>query len=267
MKRFFFQSKKTPSPQLGADGRQFFFLHIPKTAGISFAAFLCSHFEQTEILQGSYWEVIRKRPISELSTYRLITGHIGYDLVFHLKNPFVITILRHPVDRLCSLYEYLNQVFDREPNTIASDPDINALNQLWKIAVRRSLPEFLESTEAPVLAALLQNPQARQLAQATPYLLTDLSDEQLFQLAKSRLSKIEVVGTADSFANTVNVTCRKTGWGLPEDFSRYNLNITEKRPVRDLLDKSLRQKIERMCAVDTELYHLAQKRLLDDLRE
>ncbi len=247
--------------------QQFFFLHIPKTAGMSFTTFLCDHFNPAETLVGGYWETIRKQPISELEKYRLITGHIGYELTFQLTNPFVIAIFRHPVDRLCSVYEYLNQVFDNDPNFSDPDPDINAFIQLWKIAVRRPFAEFLDSTEAPVLAALLRNPQSRQLAQSTPYLLSDLTDEQIFQLAEPRLKKIDVVGTVENFADVVAVTCKKAGWQLPPDLSRFSQNITEKRSVRDTLDQSLRKKIETIAAVDMELYQLAKNCLLEDLRQ
>ena len=130
----------------------------------------------------------------------------------------------------------------------------------------KGLSDFLDSTEDPVRAALLENPQARQLAQPTPYLLTDFSEDQLYQLASSRLSKIDIVGSVEHFAETVELTCRKIGWEMPNDLKEYHLNITEKRPVRDSLDSTLRKRIERLSAVDMELYTIAQKRLAKDLR-
>lgn len=267
MKQFFFRSKKNVQPQPAIDDRQIFFLHIPKTAGISFTTFLCDHFDQAQILKGTFWEVIRKQPISDLGQFRLVTGHIGYEMAFYLNNPFIVTIFRHPVDRLCSVYEYLNQVFDLDPNKVHPDPDIDVLIQLWKVVVRRPFNQFLDSVEGPAVAALLRNPQARQLAQATPYVLSDLSDEQIFRLAKPRFDKIDVVGYTERFADTVAMTCRKTGWELPPDFDRYNQNITEKRHVRDTIDKATRKRIELMSEVDMELYHLSKKRLLNDLRQ
>ena len=137
-----------------------------------------------------------------------------------------------------------------DPNKVHPDPDIDVLIQLWKVVVRRPFNQFLDSVEGPAVAALLRNPQARQLAQATPYVLSDLSDEQIFRLAKPRFDKIDVVGHTESFAETVAMTCRKTGWELPPDFDRYNQNITEKRPVRDTIDKATRKRIELMSEVD-----------------
>jgi Sulfotransferase family len=246
---------------------QFFFLHIPKTAGKSFESFLCSHFEADKILLSSYWETIRKQPISALANFQLITGHIGYDLAFYLKNPFIFTLLRHPVDRLCSVYEYLKQYFRDNPDFTMADPDVNALVQLWKEVVQRPFTDFLESTEDPVRAALLENPQGRQLAQPTPYLLTDFSDDHLYQLASSRLSRIDIVGSVEHFAETVELACRRIGWEVPNDFNQYHLNITEKRPVRDSMDATLHKRIERLSAVDMELYTIAEKRLAEDLRD
>ena len=169
--------------------RQTFFIHVPKAAGTSFISFLCSHFEEARIVKGAYWESIRKQPIEVLRHFDLIAGHIGYELAFHLRDPFLITVLRDPVDRLCSVYEFLRELYERDPGQTFPDPDVNELVQLWKVVVRRPLEAFLESPEAPVRAALLENPQARQLAQSTPYLLTDLSEEDLRRLALSRLKR------------------------------------------------------------------------------
>ncbi|MDX2029202.1 MAG: sulfotransferase family 2 domain-containing protein [Blastocatellia bacterium] len=251
---------------LTGEERQTFFIHIPKAAGTSFMSFLCSHFEEEQILRDAYWESVRKQPIRNLDRYRLISGHTGYELVFHLKNPFIVTVMREPIDRLCSVYEFLKELFERTPEVSHPDPDVAALFQLWKAVMERPFEAFLESPEEPVRAALLENPQARQFAQSTPYLLTDFSDDLLRQLAISRLATIDVVGCVEHFAETVDLTCRRKGWAPPEDLRNYYLNVTENRPVRDGLDATVRKKIERLCAVDLELYEIARARLFDDLR-
>ncbi|MFN0086469.1 MAG: hypothetical protein ACKVX9_13865, partial [Blastocatellia bacterium] len=248
----------------GAD-RQTFFIHIPKAAGTSFMSFLCSHFNEEGILRDAYWESMRKQPIERLRRFQLISGHAGYDLVFHLRNPFIVTVMREPVDRLCSVYEFLKGLFERSPDETHPDPDVRELFQLWKVIVRRPFEEFLESPEGPARAALLENPQARQLAQSTPYLLTDFPDDLLRGLAVSRLKKIDVVGCVEHFAESVDLTCRKKGWAPPEDLKTYYLNITENRSIRDGLNPAVRKKIERMCAVDMELYEIARERLFNDL--
>jgi hypothetical protein len=249
-----------------AAGRQYFFVHIPKTAGSSFEEFLCSHFSPERVLRRGYWEAIRKQPIAALTSFQLITGRVGYDLAFYLRDPFIVTLLRHPVDRLCSAYEYLHQLFEADPALTLPDPDVNELVQLWKIVVQRPFADFLDSTEEPVRAAFLENPQARQLAQPTPYLLTDFSDDHLFHLASSRLRTIDVVGCAEYFAETVDLTCRRIGWVMPRDLGSYQINVTASRPVRGSLDSTLRRRIEHMSPLDMELHALAQRRLVDDLQ-
>ncbi|HEU0185543.1 MAG TPA: hypothetical protein VFS27_09525 [Blastocatellia bacterium] len=249
-----------------AHDRQYFFIHIPKAAGTSFTSFLASYFARDEILSDARWETIRKQPIDALAKFRLIAGHVGYDLAFYLKEPLILTVLRNPIDQLCSQYEYLRQLFEDKPTISHPDPDVQAVTQLWKAVAQRPFPDFLDSLEGPVRAAMLENPQARQLAQPTPYLLTDFSQDHLYQLASSRLSQIEIVGCSEHFAETVELTCRKTGWAMPQDLSQYRLNPTRKQPVRDSLDSSLRKKIERLTAVDMELYMMARERLFSDLR-
>lgn len=199
--------------------------------------------------------------------YRLVTGHFGFDLTFHLEQPFTITLLRHPVDRLCSVYEFLRESFERNPGATDPDPDINALVQLWKVAVSRPIEAFLDSPEAPVRAALLQNPQARQLAQATPYLLTDLSDDLLRRIAEARLRSIDIAGCTDQFADTVMLTSLRLGWPPPQDLTNLRLNQTTHCPVRHHLTPSVTKRIEALASIDMELYEIARSKLAVDLAD
>jgi hypothetical protein len=247
--------------------RQIFFLHIPKAAGTSFIECLLQRFPAAKVLVNGYWESIRKQPISDLQRYRVVTGHIGYDLAFHLKDPFVITLLRDPVEKFVSTYEYLKWFFENYPASKHPDPDVQKITAAWKALVRLPFEAVLESPDPIVRAALLENPQARQLAQATPYLLTDLSTRSLREISLQRLQAIDVVGTSGHFAATVRLVHDKLGWAMPAESSEFRGNVTPAtaRTERGSIGTSLRRRIESLCEVDAELHEAAHKRLLSEV--
>ena len=245
------------------------FIHIPKAAGSSFTTFLQSHFPKNVSLVNTYWEVLRKQPLTSLSQYRLITGHFGFNLTNTLRAPFAITLLRDPVDRACSTYEYLRAYYERHPAVTFGDPDVDDIARQWKVAVKQPFELFFESELPVVRASVFDNPQARQLALDSPYELTDLSSSLLRQIALSRLPRIDVVGCQEDFEASRTVTCRRLGWPLPDGpaYPRTYETTQEALVVRRSLSQELRRKIEHRADVDMELHALARERLRQDLRQ
>ena len=245
------------------------FIHIPKAAGSSFTTFLQSHFPKNVSLVNTYWEVLRKQPLTRLSQYRLITGHFGFNLTNALPAPFAITLLRDPVEHACSTYEYLRAFYEKRPSVTFGDPDVDEIARQWKAAVKLPFEGFFESELPVVRASVFDNPQARQLALDSPYELTDLSSSLLRQIAISRLPAIDVVGCQEDFEASRVVTCRRLGWPLPDGptYPRTNATPPEALVVRRSLSPELRRKIERRAEVDMELHALARERLCQDLRQ
>lgn len=245
------------------------FVHIPKAAGSSFTAFLQSHFPKNVSLVNTYWEVLRKQPLVHLSQYRLITGHFGFNLTNALDAPFVITLLRDPVDRACSTYEYLRAYYQQNPPVTFGDPDIDEIARQWRVAVNQPFEHFFESELPVVRASVFDNPQARQFALDSPYELTDLSSSLLRQIALSRLPKFDVVGCQEAFEASLTVTCRRLGWSLPNSltYPRTNATPAESLVVRRSLSPTLRRKIEHRAEIDMELHALAMEQLREDHRQ
>jgi len=245
------------------------FVHIPKAAGSSFTAFLQTHFPKNVSLVNTYWEILRKQPLVDLSQYRLITGHFGFNLTNALNAPFVITLLRDPVDRACSTYEYLRAYYQKHPAVTFGDPDIAEIARQWKVAVNQPFEHFFESELPVVRASVFDNPQARQLALDSPYELTDLSSSLLRQIALSRLPKIDVLGCQEDFDATITVTCQRLGWSLPRSLTcpRTNATPADALVVRRSLSSTLRRKIEHRAEIDMELHALARERLREDHRQ
>src|SRR4051794_29871070 len=95
------------SPELG----QVFFLHIPKTAGISLNHLIESHFDRDAIFPTYATNDLLLLTKSTLEPYRYFRGHIAYGILRRLlhRPPVSITMLRDPVDRALSQLAFLRE--------------------------------------------------------------------------------------------------------------------------------------------------------------
>src|SRR3990170_2485204 len=87
-----------------------FFVHIPKAAGTSLARIIESQYSRGSIYQ------IPEAPRAEVarafeslpSKVKIVAGHAPLAMRSHFPAPVrAITILRNPVDRVLSLYNYM----------------------------------------------------------------------------------------------------------------------------------------------------------------
>lgn len=122
-----------------------FFLHIPKTAGMSLHKIVASQYKPEEMMdvyagELDFWppntQVIRdlRRPNSGV---KMFYGHYGFGvhLLLGLPDARYITMMRHPVKRIVSFYQHQA----REPNS-----------RLYRfISEGRTLRELIEERRAP----------------------------------------------------------------------------------------------------------------------
>lgn len=95
----------------GLGDRSLLFLHIPKTAGTSFRDLLGRRFTPADTLSLGLEDSqgIRQKIVAT-DRYRFIHGHLPYEVVnFFLRRPFLFTLLRDPVDRAISAFQYMKQ--------------------------------------------------------------------------------------------------------------------------------------------------------------
>jgi len=105
LKNIFFKKKSS----------DFFFIHIPKTAGTSFINILDACVNENEIFPCQLWNEINQSIVNNKSQYKLIRGHFGggsYKLLSS-ENPHRLTILRHPQSLSISTFHFIK----REKNT------------------------------------------------------------------------------------------------------------------------------------------------------
>lgn len=93
--------------------RKLLFIHIPKTAGLSIHSQLQSAFDSSRVIRfgnDSSLQKFQDMTYEELEKFDYITGHftLAQARAKGITYPTII-IVRKPIDRLISMYRYLNQ--------------------------------------------------------------------------------------------------------------------------------------------------------------
>src|SRR5687767_786465 len=93
-------------------GDQIFFLHIPKTAGTSLIKVLQTQVEPEVLFSLAVSpDMTTQEEIALIQKARVVRAHRTYDfLKYFTRRPYVITMLRHPVDRVISNYAHLSRL-------------------------------------------------------------------------------------------------------------------------------------------------------------
>jgi hypothetical protein len=87
-----------------------FFMHIPKTGGISFSKLISSYFHPLQIQSLKFDQNINNEYA------KLFIGHFSFnEIKKHSNDDILITLIRNPVSRINSMYNFLkNNVIDEE---------------------------------------------------------------------------------------------------------------------------------------------------------
>jgi len=84
-----------------------YFLHIPKTAGVSVSSWL-RIISGLNTCPAGLWTCLLERDLSEIRKYDLYCGHFGIYLGEYLSKPLdMLTFLRNPVDRAFSHFRHV----------------------------------------------------------------------------------------------------------------------------------------------------------------
>jgi|GEM_PF-2267904 len=214
-----------------------FFLHIPKSGGLTFRAVLMDHYPVGSYKDGSDLEC-REGLVSSLQNYSLICGHFLYSEVKEPLQKFLkITFMRDPISRVISEHHY---IFDREHQKKGVKKDVAEVCK----------EHFLPSNGDPIETA--ENVACKCLSQL------DLSDpsisiEKHLESAKKSLSQdFCFIGITERMEESLTLFHERVGWACPRWTPVHNTTPRKNSYSQEILDE-----IALRNWADIELYKYA----------
>ena len=219
----------------GARAETLIYIHIPKCAGTT----------MTSILRNNYGPRLRRVPIGKWNKFRgrrnirCFAGHFPYGLHRHISRPCVYaTMLRKPVDRVVSLYKFIQSFKGHRWHNMAR---------------KMSLEEFVtQSSMADARNGMTRWLSGRQdvgrKRSAGPVTESD------FDLAKLHLWRMPIVGFVETFDKSLAEFVHMLGWSNTDHEKQM---VGKYKPV----SRKARQAIQDVNEFDVRLYGWAREKL------
>lgn len=230
--------------QLG--GFQVVFFHIPKTGGTTLEYLVTKNYQVDSLqhLNAPELDFNPSRACRQGELVRVLMGHYETNEIFYqwLNRKFVhFTMLREPVSRLLSYYDYLQT----SPN-----------HPLFPLAKDMSLETFVTSTQVDEQSNA-QTHRLLGLLRGGAHQRVSISDEAKLEQAKTMLrQRFSLFGITEEYDAFLVMARRLLGW--PDIFyTRKNVSRKKTR-LEDLPDNTLAL-IKQSNAIDVELYRYARR--------
>lgn len=231
-----------------------------KTAGSTFTAIVDAKFSVDEIcpppsflpeLYPAANSIQTPAQLTEfLTRFRLIRGHLTYaEIAPLLKQPIYLTLLRDPVERVISHYDFI-----RKGTTIPSRERFQEGHRIHKEAASGSLLDFVCHPH-PLVQASVINHQTRHLLPPECD-LSDPSDLALLKAAKATIDTFAFVGLTEQFQDSMFLLAYIFGW-YPET-TYQSLRVNSKRPKKADLPSATLEAIVERNQLDIQLYQQVQ---------
>lgn len=218
------------------------FMHIPKTGGTTLLKILEQQYNRNELWYGNNNLPSKK----EANILKCITGHFSFGVhSFYSRKFKYFTMVRHPVDRLVSLYFQ-----------ILSDKE----HHFYKDILPLSFEEFILNNKFNVLTV---NQQVKFFA-GKGYISCHVDDSDLEQ-AKKNLEFFTVVGLTERFNESLFLMKKLHGWN-EVFFKKANTRIISKNTKKSLKPE-IKNIILEKNQLDLTLFEYINKRLDDQINE
>lgn len=226
-------------------GRQFVFLHVPRTGGGALAQGFRGWFDYLRTLAVSSPIELDRYDPAVVAHFDWVTGHLtARNLSAVRADAFVCTVLREPAERVVSLYAGLRA---------SNGPVPEALRRAAASAKANTLLGFLWDAD-PAVRRLVANAQAHTLA-GDWFAPDDRPAADLKADAAKALDQFDYVGLADHLAAAADDIARLTG--RPHPGAPLRLHAAADRPALAALKAAELDRLAELTAVDAHVYQLA----------
>ena len=226
------------------DGEQMCFIHIPKTAGTTMSAILESRFDHPKICPTPYWRDLRVMRKRDMKAYQLFRGHFPYDVADLVPGkPVCITMLRDPIERVISAYEFMKTCIIVYP----------AAQKVQEKARALSLKDYVRDPDVNGVI----NAQTRMIAgRDCQSKKIDQRDPIALEIAKENLQTFAFVGITEQFWDSMGLLSYQFGWTPPKEIQR--LMVGKKKLRRENLPQDVIDVITEYNQLDLEFYQYCQ---------